>query len=366
VPAASLTGTVPAAALPANVVTNTETGVTLGGTFSGGGGGLTNLNAAQLTSGVISNSVLPNFQAIDNYASIGGGIQNTSSASYAVVGGGNGNTASGLDATVSGGNGNTADNSYATVVGGQGNIASGLDSTAIGFGANASGEAATAIGSFLNASGNYSVALNNNTTASGVAATAMGQSSTASGNFSLAAGYIAQATNNGAFVWSDNSSGSPFGSTNNNSFSARAAGGFQFYTSVSGRSGAGLYVAPGGNSWVTVSDRNAKKDFAPVDYQAVLDKLAQVPIEQWHYKWESDRDTPNIGPMAQDFIHAFYPGRDDKGISTLEFDGVELAAIRGLNQKLEEQTKEKDAEIQDLKQSVDELKKLVQSLAEKK
>ena len=28
--------------------------------------------------------------------------------------------------------------------------------------------------------------------------------------------------------------------------------------------------------------------------------------------------------MAQDFKHAFYPGRDDKGISTLEFDGVEL------------------------------------------
>jgi len=32
--------------------------------------------------------------------------------------------------------------------------------------------------------------------------------------------------------------------------------------------------------------------------------------------------------MAQDFKAAFYPGRDHKSISTLEFDGVELAAIQ--------------------------------------
>ncbi|HTR41471.1 MAG TPA: hypothetical protein VMH87_07625 [Pseudomonadales bacterium] len=38
---------------PANVVTNNETGVTLSGTFSGNGGGLTNLNASQLSSGRI-------------------------------------------------------------------------------------------------------------------------------------------------------------------------------------------------------------------------------------------------------------------------------------------------------------------------
>src|ERR1039457_3330871 len=43
-------GTVPLAQLPGVVVTNTETGVTLGGTFGGNGGGLTNLNASQLTS----------------------------------------------------------------------------------------------------------------------------------------------------------------------------------------------------------------------------------------------------------------------------------------------------------------------------
>jgi len=39
--------------------------------------------------------------------------------------------------------------------------------------------------------------------------------------------------------------------------------------------------------------------------------------------------------MAQDFKAAFFPGRDDKVITTLEFDGVELAAIQGLNEKVE-------------------------------
>jgi uncharacterized coiled-coil protein SlyX len=82
-----------------------------------------------------------------------------------------------------------------------------------------------------------------------------------------------------------------------------------------------------------------------------LDKLAAIPIQQWNYKWESDKDVPNIGPMAQDFKKAFYPGRDDRGISTLEFDGVELAAIQGLNQKLNE----KDAQIQTLKRQNDSL-----------
>jgi hypothetical protein len=62
--------------------------------------------------------------------------------------------------------------------------------------------------------------------------------------------------------------------------------------------------------------------------------------------------------MAQDFKGAFYPGRDDKSISTLEFDGVALAAIQGLNRKLDE----KDTEIQALKQSVAELKQLISQL----
>ena len=57
-----------------------------------------------------------------------------------------------------------------------------------------------------------------------------------------------------------------------------------------------------------------------------------------------------LGPMAQSFKAAFYPGRDDTVITTLEFDGVELAAIQGLNRKLTEKLAEKDAEIADLRE----------------
>jgi trimeric autotransporter adhesin len=120
-----------------------------------------------------------------------------------------------------------------------------------------------------------------------------------------------------------------------------------------------------GNSFNATSDRNAKENFHPLDYQAVLDKVAALPVTQWNYKTDS-KGVQHIGPMAQDFQAAFQLSVDDKHISVVDEGGVALAAIQGLNQKLEEKNAEKDAEIQDLKQSVAELKKLVQTLAEKK
>ena len=68
----------------------------------------------------------------------------------------------------------------------------------------------------------------------------------------------------------------------------------------------------------------------------------------------------HIGPMAQDFHAAFQlDGADDKHISVVDEGGVALAAIQGLNQKLEEQR----AENADLKAR---LEKLEQLLLEKK
>jgi hypothetical protein len=115
-----------------------------------------------------------------------------------------------------------------------------------------------------------------------------------------------------------------------------------------------------GSSWINASDRNLKQDFAVVDAQAVLEKVAAMPVQTWSYKLQPGQK--HLGPVAQDFHAAFGLGMDDVSISTVDEGGVALAAIQGLNQKLNE----KDAEIQELKQSVDELKKLVQSLAEKK
>jgi hypothetical protein len=123
-----------------------------------------------------------------------------------------------------------------------------------------------------------------------------------------------------------------------------------------------VHLLAGDTAWSSISDKNAKKNFQLVDGEAVLDILATIPVEKWNYKWEVETNTPHIGPMAQDFKAAFYPGRDDKSISTLEFDGVELAAIQGLNQRLNE----KDAEIKQLKESVAELKEIVSQLTQTK
>jgi hypothetical protein len=110
------------------------------------------------------------------------------------------------------------------------------------------------------------------------------------------------------------------------------------------------------------SDRNLKENFTALDGGAVLAKVAALPMTEWNYKIDS-KNVQHIGPMAQDFHAAFgLDGTDDKHISVVDEGGVALAAIQGLNQKLEE----KDAKIQQLQQSVDELKKMVQSLADKK
>jgi hypothetical protein len=62
--------------------------------------------------------------------------------------------------------------------------------------------------------------------------------------------------------------------------------------------------------------------------------------------------------MAQDFHSAFGLGPDDHHIPTVDADGVALAAIQGLDQKVEQ----KDAEIQRLNLEVTELKGIVAQL----
>jgi hypothetical protein len=60
IPAGNLTGTVSLAQLPIAVLTNKETGVTLSGTFSGNGGGLTALNPANLSAGTAAINISGN------------------------------------------------------------------------------------------------------------------------------------------------------------------------------------------------------------------------------------------------------------------------------------------------------------------
>jgi peptidoglycan hydrolase CwlO-like protein len=76
--------------------------------------------------------------------------------------------------------------------------------------------------------------------------------------------------------------------------------------------------------------------------------------------------------MAQDFHAAFGLGATDTAIPTVDADGVALAAIQGLNEKvesgkqkaksLEQRLEQKETEITELRQTVSELKELVQAM----
>ena len=78
-------------------------------------------------------------------------------------------------------------------------------------------------------------------------------------------------------------------------------------------------MSPGTNSlWVngtlvSMSDRNVKAGFAPVDAREILAKVAALPITRWHYT--NNAATTHLGPMAQDFYAAFGVGPDDKNTS---------------------------------------------------
>ena len=155
-----------------------------------------------------------------------------------------------------------------------------------------------------------------------------GASNQAQGYASFAAGQQAIADANGCFVFNDNTNAprSCFGA---NRFVVRSTGGVWFFTSANDSTG--VSVASGSGSWSSVSDRNAKANFVTIDPRDVLNRVAAMPISTWNYKTQ-DQSIRHIGPMAQDFYAAFGVGEDNKHISTIDADGVSLAAIQGLYQ----------------------------------
>jgi hypothetical protein len=92
---------------------------------------------------------------------------------------------------------------------------------------------------------------------------------------------------------------------------------------------AGVTLAAGSGTWASLSDRSAKTDIAPLDEAAVLAKVATLPVSTWRYKTEPG--VRHVGPMAQDFYAAFGVGEDDRHITSIDEDGVALAAIKALH-----------------------------------
>lgn len=210
---------------------------------------------------------------------------------------------------------NLATNTDATVAGGRGNIAG---------------------GQYSFVGGGYSHAL------SGTYAAVPGGALNFATDLAFAAGYRAKANHTGAFVWGD-STFADIASTDANSVTFRASGGYRLFSN-SGAS-VGVYLAPASGSWTSMSDRNAKEDLQPVNPLEVLEKVARLPLSTWRYK-SQDSSIRHIGPTAQDFKAAFGVGESDTGITTVDADGVALAPIQGLYQVVQQ----KDTRINQLEE----------------
>jgi trimeric autotransporter adhesin len=346
-----------------------------------------------------------------DFASVIGGLNNTASG-FASTAAGSGNTASGNYSTALGDN-DIAFGTSSTAMG-SGTIAEGPGCTTMGESTAATGIAATAMGYLTSAYGNYSLAagycsavLNNgsfvwadssSTTpfsdsapnqflirASGgvgigtsqappgglrVASGGLAVTGASSPNYGTAQGVFLEQgtgfvgifpTDIGLVYAYDYAHGQPLplvlNSPGGNVGIGTTSPGFLLQVGVNG-----AYC--NGTTWVSVSDRNAKEDIAVINPRKVLEKVSALPITEWKYKVEAD-GAEHIGPMAQDFHAAFgLNGADDKHISTVDEGGVALAAIQGLNQKVEAQQaelKQKETEVTELKQRLAALEKIVLS-----
>ena len=308
-------------------------------TISGGSG-----NDALFTSASVGGGSYNIASSIDT--TVGGGEHNTASGAFSTVGGGAGNVANEYNAAVGGGSGNVSSADSATIAGGLANHATDKYSVVGGGNANTAGNGnndlrdaqySTVSGGSHNGAGGLASTVAGGTLNSATGAYAAipgGTSNTAAGDYSFAAGRRAnvQSDHRGTFLFAD-SNDAPFDSGAVNEFAARATGGVRFVTAIdhSGKPIAGVRLAEGSGSWETLSDRNAKTNFVPVDAQAILQRLASLPISLWNYKTQSP-SIRHLGPMAQDFYTALGLGTDDRYISTVDIEGVALAAIQGVSQ----------------------------------
>lgn len=227
------------------------------------------------------------------------------------------------------------------------NIGSG--SFAFGLNNLASGMNAISFGERARATGNNSIAIGQATKAYGANSIAIGKYATTCqvGNCDSPTFY------NGVVNISDGCAGflsEGLTASADNQINMRGCGGFRFFTNQN--LSAGVQVASGGGSWSSLSDRNMKENFIAVDKRDILQKVLKIPVSTWNYK-SQEAAIRHIGVMAQDFKAAFGVGENDKMITTVDADGVALAAIQGLNEKLEENTAELKKENERLKQKLD-------------
>jgi hypothetical protein len=221
---------------------------------------------------------------------------------------------------------------------------------AIGHNAYSEGTGAVAIGFNVRTNNPYSVAIGNN-------ADAIADRSVAIGSF------VSTNLKNGSFIFGDGSTTTTMFSPAQHTMTMRFNNGYRLYSKSDLTTG--VYMLNGGTSWTSVSDRNMKENFEDINGEDLLDKIEDLPITKWNYKGNPD-SVKFIGPMAQDFHKSFgLGGSDSLGISTLAFDGVNIAAVQALIvrtnkiENLESTISKQGAEIKALKEEIVAIKNLL-------
>ncbi len=98
-------------------------------------------------------------------------------------------------------------------------------------------------------------------------------------------------------------------------------------------SGLGAIGSAGGFPAI-FSSRDLKTDKAPVDEDAALETVAELPVETWRYKPGFGLgDERHIGTYAEDFREGFGLG-DGATLNLIDTTGVTFAAIKALDKKV--------------------------------
>ena len=238
---------------------------------------------------------------------------------------------------------------------GDSSFAAGNSTVAIGGGdpswgwTYAYGDYNVAIGYANIVNGKFSAAVGAYNVSEGIGAYSFGMDAVASVDTSMALGYNCYTLHKGSCIISDgngNWAGAVIYTDTKYQMKMRFAGGYKLYTNWTGSSATiGAALPAGANSWTTISDRNRKTNFEPLDGETVLHKLKGFQMTTWNYKEQDPAEFRHYGPMAQDFFAAF--GHDkfgtigsDTTIGQSDLEGVTLAGVQALITRTDAQQEE--------------------------
>jgi hypothetical protein len=275
------------------------------------------------------------------------------------------------DFTFAGGNQVTASDYGAFAYGDQVTVSS---TVGVGFGSavTVSGTAGFSAGASNVCSGFACTAIGYTVRAGGQGSVALGYRTTANNDYSVAIGYRASNnTHTGTMAMGDESTTDSVRNQADNEFRIRYNGGIRLRVSTAAN---GNTPGAGGNvgcdltvavpSWTCASSRTLKENYVGVSGEDVLARIRTLPVTTWNMIG-ADKTVRHMGPVAEDFYHAFGLGIGETAIGLGDIDGVNLAAAKALEVRtsdLQQQLNRRSEEVTQLRGEIAELRAQVQAL----